>query len=67
MNRPVLYIDTLFFLNLIINYLLLLAAARLSASGFSRGRLALGAVIDQVVGGIICITEVHHKVRETEK
>ncbi len=45
MNRPVLYIDTLFFLNLIINYLLLLAAARLSASGFSRGRLALGAVI----------------------
>lgn len=45
MNRPVIYIDTLFFLNLIINYLLLLAAARLSSSRFSRGRLLLGAVL----------------------
>lgn len=39
----VLYIDTLFFLNFIINYLLLLASAKVTGEPFSRLRLAASA------------------------
>lgn len=41
----VVYVDTLFLLNLIVDYLLLLGAARLSGGVIRRLRLALGAVL----------------------
>lgn len=41
----VVYIDSLFLLNLVINYLLLLAAARLAGEAIHRLRLALGAAL----------------------
>ena len=41
----VVYIDSLFLLNLIVDYLLLLGAARLSGAVLCRPRLALGAVL----------------------
>lgn len=41
----VVYIDSLFLLNLIVDYLLLLGAARLSGAALRRPRLALGAVL----------------------
>lgn len=40
----IVYIDTLFFLNLIVNYLLLLATAKIAAVPASRVRIALGAL-----------------------
>lgn len=43
MGKTVIYIDSLFALNTIINYLLLLAAACVSGCPFKRWRLALGA------------------------
>lgn len=39
----VVYLDVLFLLNLVVDYLLLLAAARITGEAFSRLRLALGA------------------------
>ncbi len=41
----VVYIDALFLLNLTINYLLLLASARLAGETLRRGRMALGAAL----------------------
>ena len=41
----VVYIDSLFLLNLIVDYLLLLGAARLSGAVLCRPRMALGAVL----------------------
>ena len=41
----VVYIDTLFLLNFVVDYLLLLAAARLAGELLRRGRLALGAAL----------------------
>lgn len=41
----VIYVDTLFFLNAVIDYLLLLAAARLAGEPLRRGRFALGAAL----------------------
>ena len=41
----VIYVDTLFFLNLAVDYLLLLLTARLTGVWQSRGRLALGAAV----------------------
>lgn len=41
----VVYIDALFLLNLTVNYLLLLAAARLAGETLRRGRMALGAAL----------------------
>lgn len=41
----VVYIDALFLLNLIVNYLLLLAAARLAGEPLRRLRLAAGAAL----------------------
>lgn len=41
----VIYIDSLFALNFILNYLLLLLAARLTGAPFNRWRLALGAAL----------------------
>ena len=41
----VVYVDTLFFLNLAVDYLLLLLTARLSGVYRSRRRLALGAAV----------------------
>lgn len=40
----VIYIDTLFFLNLVINYLLLLSTAKLAGAEISRGRIFLGGM-----------------------
>ena len=45
MTVTVVYIDSLFLLNLIVDYLLLLGAARLSGAVLHRPRLALGAVL----------------------
>ena len=45
------YIDTLFVLNTIINYLLLLAAARIAGQPFRRRRLLLGAAL----GGVYAV------------
>ncbi len=41
----VIYLDVLFLLNLIVDYLLLMATARITGESFSRLRLALGAVL----------------------
>ncbi len=41
----VVYIDSLFLLNLIVDYLLLLATAKLAGEGICRPRLALGAAV----------------------
>lgn len=47
----VIYIDTLFLLNALVDYLLLLAAARLAGEPLRRGRFALGAVL----GGLYAV------------
>ncbi|MCL2568103.1 MAG: sigma-E processing peptidase SpoIIGA [Oscillospiraceae bacterium] len=44
----ILYVDTLFLLNLIVNYLLLLATAKIAAVHTSRVRLGLGALFGAV-------------------
>ncbi|MCL1806892.1 MAG: sigma-E processing peptidase SpoIIGA [Oscillospiraceae bacterium] len=44
MDMVIIYIDSLAFLNFIINYLLLLATARVGGMGFRRWRLALAAL-----------------------
>ena len=41
----VIYIDTLFLLNTLVDYLLLLASARVAGEPLRRGRFALGAVL----------------------
>ena len=41
----VIYVDTLFLLNAVIDYLLILAAARLAGEPLRRGRFALGAAL----------------------
>ena len=41
----VIYVDTLFLLNALVDYLLLLAAARLAGEPLRRVRFALGAVL----------------------
>lgn len=45
----VVYVDTLFFLNLSVDYLLLLLTARLTGEYRSRSRLALGAVVGAIL------------------
>ena len=50
-SMTVIYIDTLFFLNAVIDYLLLLAAARLAGEPLRRFRFAIGAGI----GGIYAV------------
>lgn len=47
----VIYIDTLFLLNAVVDYLLLLAAARVAGEPLSRGRFLLGGVM----GGIYAV------------
>lgn len=47
----VIYVDTLFLLNSIVDYLLLLAAARLAGEPLRRGRFALGAAL----GGLYAV------------
>ncbi len=47
----VIYIDTLFLLNALVDYLLLLAAARLAGEPLRRGRFALGAAL----GGLYAV------------
>lgn len=47
----VIYVDTLFFLNALVDYLLLLAAARLAGEPLRRGRFALGAAL----GGLYAV------------
>jgi len=41
----VIYLDTLFFLNAVMDYLLLLCSARIAGEELHRGRMALGAVL----------------------
>ena len=41
----VIYIDTLFLLNTLVDYLLLLASAKVAGEPLRRGRFALGAVL----------------------
>lgn len=49
----VIYIDVLFLLNLVVDYVLLLAAARITGEVFSRGRLALGALLGAVYAVVL--------------
>lgn len=49
----VVYIDMLFLLNLIANYLLLLAAGRMSGAILRRGRLALGAALGALYAALL--------------
>lgn len=49
----VVYIDSLFLLNLVVNYLLLLAAARLSGEIIHRVRLALGSALGALYAAAI--------------
>ena len=51
----VVYIDSLFLLNLIVDYLLLLATAKLAGEGICRPRLALGAA----VGALYALSLIH--------
>ena len=41
----VVYLDVLFLLNLVVDYLLLLATAKITGEPISRARLALGAAL----------------------
>lgn len=45
MRLTVIYVDTLFLLNALVDYLLLLCAARLAGEPLKRLRFALGAVL----------------------
>ncbi len=49
----VVYIDSLFLLNLVVNYLLLLSAARLSGEIIHRPRMALGAALGGVYAAAV--------------
>ncbi len=49
----VVYIDSLFLLNLVVNYLLLLSSARLSGEVICRPRLALGAALGAFYAALI--------------
>lgn len=49
----VIYLDVLFLLNLVVDYLLLLAAARITGEPFSRIRLGLGALLGGVYAMVI--------------
>lgn len=49
----VIYVDTLFFLNLSVDYLLLLLTARLSGVYRSRGWLALGATVGAILAVVL--------------
>lgn len=47
------YLDSLFFLNLLIDYLLLLAAAKVAGEAFSRLRLLLGAALGALLAALV--------------
>lgn len=49
----VVYIDLLFLLNLIANYLLLLAAGRIAGAGLARWRIGLGAALGALYAALI--------------
>lgn len=49
----VVYLDELFLLNFVVDYLLLLAAGRLSGEVLRRGRLALGAALGAAYAGAV--------------
>ena len=51
----VIYIDSLFLLNLIVDYLLLLAAAKLAGEPLRRLRLGLGAVLGALYAAAVCL------------
>lgn len=51
----VVYLDVLFLLNLVVDYLLLLACARLTGEPFSRPRLGGGALLGAVYAAVIFI------------
>jgi len=53
------YADELVFINLIVNYFLILAAAFISRTEFSRKRVLLGAVVGAISSLIIFIPAVH--------
>jgi len=53
MTMTVVYIDMLFLLNLIANYLLLLAAGRMSGAILRRGFLALGAALGALYAALL--------------
>lgn len=49
------YIDSLFLLNLIVDYLLLLATAKLAGEPIHRFRLALGAILGGLYAAVVCL------------
>ena len=49
----VIYLDELFLLNFVVDYLLLLAAGRLAGEILRRGRLALGAALGAAYAGAV--------------
>lgn len=51
----VVYLDVLFLLNLVVDYLLLLASARMTGESFSRWKLGLGALLGAIYAGAIFI------------
>ncbi len=54
-DMTVVYIDSLFLLNLIVDYLLLLAAAKLAGEPIRRLRLALGAALGALYAAAVCL------------
>ena len=54
-DMTVVYIDSLFLLNLIMDYLLLLAAAKLAGEPIRRLRLALGAALGALYAAAVCL------------
>ncbi|MBO5340636.1 MAG: sigma-E processing peptidase SpoIIGA [Oscillospiraceae bacterium] len=51
----VVYLDTLFALNALMDYLLLLASARLAGEVLHRGRMALGSVLGGAYAAAVCL------------
>lgn len=52
-EMTVIYIDSLFLLNFVVDYLLLLCAGRLAGEALHRGRLALGAALGAVYAAAV--------------
>lgn len=51
----VVYLDTLFVLNALMDYLLLLASARLAGEALHRGRMALGSLLGGAYAAAVCL------------
>lgn len=54
-KMKVVYIDSVFFINFAVNYLMLLASAKFSGLPYRRGRLLLSAIVGGAYSVLVCI------------